>query len=87
MSMATIIMTVLICVGCGLVIAALAVALYHGLRLRKSALEAGVSSRAELQEVIGRAQRLGPRLEAMEAKQKVVAERLSRLSTTTRKPE
>ena len=85
MSTATIIMVVLICLGCGLGIAGLAVLGYQAYKLRKAAREAGVSSRAKMQEVMGRAQRLAPRLRELETKQKAVAEKLSRLSTTARK--
>lgn len=79
-------MVVLICVGCALGIAGLAVLGYQALRLFKLVRGAGASSRTQLQEVVGRAQRLGPRLREMEAKQRLVAEKLSRFSATVRKP-
>jgi type II secretory pathway pseudopilin PulG len=85
MSTATIIMVVLICVGSALGIAGLTVAGYRAWRLMKTARAAGISSRAHLQQVMGRAARLAPRLRSLEAKQKAVAEGLERLSTTARK--
>ena len=85
MTAETTIMVTLICVGCALAIGALAVLIYHGFRLFKLARRAGVSSRAQLQEVMGRAQRLGPSLREMEARQRIVAEKLSRFSATVRK--
>lgn len=81
----TTIMVILICVGCALGLAGLAVLVYHGFRLHRLARQVGVSSRAQLQEVMGRAQRLGPRLQEMETRQRVVAEKLSRFSATIRR--
>jgi hypothetical protein len=51
----------------------------------KTARAAGISSRSHLQQVMGRAARLAPRMRALETKQKAVAEGLERLSTTARK--
>lgn len=72
-------MVVLICVGCALAIAGLATAAYYFWRLMKTARAAGISSRAHLQQLVGRAARLGPRLRELEVKQRAVAEGLSRL--------
>jgi hypothetical protein len=85
MSTATIIMVVLICLGCGLALAGLAVMGYRMRKLKKVAGEAGVSSRAQLQEVMGRARRLEPRFRELAVRQKAVAEKLERLSATARK--
>jgi hypothetical protein len=85
MTAETTIMVTLICVGCALGIAGLAVLIYQASRLFRVAHKAGVSSRAQLQEVTGRAQRLGPRLREMEAKQRAVAEKLSRFSAMVRR--
>jgi hypothetical protein len=81
----TTIMVVLICVGCALGLGGLAVLIYQASRLFKAARSAGVSSRAQMQEVVGRAQRMGPRLQEIEANQRVVAEKLSRFSATNRR--
>ncbi len=86
MSGETTIMVTLICVGCALGIGGLAALIYQTFRLFKVAHKAGAPSRAQLQEVMGRAQRLGPRLREMEAQQRVVAEKLSRFSATARRP-
>ena len=78
MSTATIIMVVLICVGCALGIAGLAVLGYQAWQpASRPPARPGISSRAQLQEVMGRAQRLAPALRELEAKQRVVAEKLS----------
>jgi hypothetical protein len=73
MSSPTIIMVALICLGSALGIAGLAFLGYHAFGLMKAAKKAGISSRAQLQEVMGRAQRLGPRLRELETKQRAVA--------------
>ena len=75
MSAATIIMVVLICLGSALGMAGLAVAAYWAWRLMKTARAAGISSRAHLQQVAGRAARLAPRMRELETKQKAVAEK------------
>jgi hypothetical protein len=85
MSTATIIMVVFICVGSALGIAGLTVAAYWARRLVKTARAAGISSRAHLQQVMGRAARLAPRVQELQIKQKAVAEKLSRLSATARR--
>jgi len=85
MSSATIIMIVMICVGCALAMAGLAFLGYRAFGLMKAAKQAGVSSRTQVQEVMGRAQRLAPRLRELEAKQKAVAEKLASFSATTGK--
>jgi hypothetical protein len=85
MSTATLIMVVLICVGCAAVLAGLGVTAYRGIKLMKSARAAGVKSRTEAQQIVGRVQRLGPRLREMEAEQRAVAEKLASLSTTAQK--
>jgi hypothetical protein len=85
MSTATIIMVVLICSGSALAIAGVVVVAYRAWRLIKTARAAGISSRAHVQQVMGRAARLAPRLRDLEVKQKAVAERLQRLWATARR--
>jgi hypothetical protein len=87
MSTDTLIMVVLICVGCALGLAGLAVLGFHALVFLKTARDAGVSSRAHAQEIMGRAQRLGPRFRDLKRKQKAVTEGLARLSATAGRSE
>ena len=82
MSTDTLIMVVLICVGCALGLAGLIAAGFQAIVLLRTARRAGVSSRTHLQEVMGRARRLAPRFRELETKQKAVAEAIARLSTT-----
>ncbi|MBN1631327.1 MAG: hypothetical protein JW990_16310 [Thermoleophilia bacterium] len=83
MSAATIVMICLICVGCAIGIAGLAIAGLHGYRLLKAARKAGISSRQDLQDVIREARELGPRVRETQERYKVVAERIQNLSATT----
>ena len=85
MSTATIIMVVLICVGCATGLSGLGYVGYRAWLLMKTVRAAGISSRAHVQQVMGRAARLAPRVRDLEAKQRAVAEGLSRLSATTRR--
>ena len=84
MSEATLIMVVLICVGCTTLLAGLIVCASRGLKLMKSARAAGVKSKAQAQQIVGRVQRLAPRLRELEARQRAVAEKLASLSTTAK---
>jgi len=81
----TIIMVVLICVGCALVLAGLGYAGYQGWRLVKASREVQGFSKNRVQQIAGRVQRLAPRLRDLEAKQKAVTESIERLSTTASK--
>jgi len=85
MSAATLTMVVLICAGSAAVLAGLGLTAYRGIKLRKSARAAGIKSRAQAQQIVGRLQRLAPRLREMETKQRAVAEKLASLSATARK--
>lgn len=85
MTLATLIMVVLICLGCALAIAGLAVAGHYGYRLFKAARKAGLGSKGELQDVIRRVRALEPRVRELKEKQEVVAERLRSISATTNK--
>ncbi len=83
MTPATIIMIVLICLGCVLAIAGVAVLGHYAFRLVKAAKKIGITSKDELEDVIRRARALAPRVRELQKKQKVVAERLESLSATT----
>jgi hypothetical protein len=78
MSTATIIMVVFICVGSALGIAGLTVAAYWARRLVKTARAAGISSRAHLQQVVGRAARLAPQVRELQTQQTAVGARRAR---------
>jgi hypothetical protein len=80
-----ILMIIMICLGCAAGLAGLAFVAYRGFILAKAAKKIGIGSIAELQVITRRVQDLGPRLTEIAAKQKVVAERLEDLSTTTKK--
>ena len=82
MSTDTLIMVVLICVGCALGLAGLVSLGIQALVLLKTARTAGVPSRARLQEIVGRAERLAPRFKELDKKQKAVAEAIARLQAT-----
>jgi len=77
-------MVVLICVGCGLGLAGLIALAYEAVRLIRTARKAGFSSRAHVQEVMGRVQRLAPRFRDLEVKQRALAEKFSSFSTKAR---
>jgi hypothetical protein len=82
MSTATLVMVVLVCLGCALGLAGLITMGFQAVLFLKAARETGASSRAHLQEVMGRAERLAPRFRELEKKQKAVAEAIARLSAT-----
>jgi hypothetical protein len=71
----TLVMIIMICVGCALIVAGLAFAGYRGFRFARAAKAAGLSSKDEVQVVIGRGRRLVPKFEEMASKQKVVGGR------------
>jgi hypothetical protein len=87
MSTDTLIMVVLICVGCAVGLAGLIAVGFHAIVLVRAARQAGVASRTHMQEVMGRARRLAPRFRELETKQKAVAEAIARLSTTADRSE
>lgn len=78
----TIIMVVLICVGSGMAIAGLGVAGYRVRKLVKGVRASQVASKAQVQQITGRVQRLGPRLRELDAKQRAVTEKLESISAT-----
>jgi hypothetical protein len=74
---------ILICVGCALMLGGL---VYTGLKavaLIKAARKVGINNMADVQEVIGRVQRLEPRFRELEKNQAALAESLQRLSEET----
>jgi hypothetical protein len=79
MTLATIIMIVMICIGCAFVIAGFAVLGHYAYRLMKAAKKAGIDSMNDVQEIIRRARALEPRL------REIQAERLESISATTNK--
>jgi hypothetical protein len=83
MTLATIIMIVLICLGCAFLLGGLAYAANYGYRLVRAARKTGIRSREDVQDFIRRVRALGPRLQEMREKQEVVAERLQTISATT----
>lgn len=70
-------------VGCALILAGLAVSLFRVISLVRAARRVGIASMADVQEVIGRVQRLEPRLRELERNQTALAESLHSLSTKT----
>lgn len=82
MSTDTMIMVVLICVGTGMGLAGLSFLGYRVFTLVKAGKDTGIKSKAQVQEITGRVQRLAPRIRDLQAKQEAVAEKLSSLSTT-----
>lgn len=77
----TLLMIVMICVGCGVALMGLLVVGFRAFALAKAVREAGIQSISQVQEVVHRAEKLPPRLEELQTKQKELAERLERLST------
>ncbi len=74
---------ILICVGCALILGGL---VYLGLKvaaLIKAARKVGINNVADIQEVVGRVQRLEPRFRELEKNQAALAESLQRLSAET----
>jgi hypothetical protein len=70
---------VLICIGCAMILGGL---VYVALKLRtlmKAAHKAGINNMADVQEIIGRVQRLEPRFRELERNQAALAESLQRL--------
>jgi predicted nuclease with TOPRIM domain len=71
---------ILICVGCALILGGLA---FLGIRLYaliKAARKVGIHNMSDVQEIIGRVQRLEPRFRELEENQAALAESLQRLS-------
>jgi hypothetical protein len=79
----SLIMIIMICMGCAFIIAGLVVVGYRAIGLVRAARDAGLSSMDQIQAVMRRGQGLAPRVHKLEVGQKVVAERLRSLSATT----
>ncbi len=75
---------ILICVGCALMLGGLVFAGLKAYALTKAAKKVGINNVADVQEVIGRVQRLQPRFQELEKNQAALAESLQRLSAETR---
>jgi len=78
----TLVMIIMICVGCALVLAGLAALGYRAIKLARAARDVGLSSMEQVHAVMRRSQDLVPRAQELATKQKVVAERLQSLSAT-----
>ena len=76
-------MIIMICVGCALLIAGLAVAAIQASHLVKAARASGINSLDEAKDVARRVQELGPRIEETSLRAKATAERLESLSAAT----
>jgi hypothetical protein len=85
MTLATIIMIAMICLGCALTIVGFAVVGHYVYRLVKAAKKAGIDSMRDVQEIVRRTRELEPRLREIQKKRKVVAEWLETHSATTNK--
>lgn len=83
----TILMVILICVGCVIALAGLGVLAHRGFVLFKAARAVGATSAAQVQVLSRRLQELPARIEETTARQKEVAERLEDLSAATGKLE
>jgi hypothetical protein len=71
---------IMICVGCALIVAGLVYLAIKAVALVKAAHQAGINNMADVQEIIGRVQRLEPRFRELERNQAALAESLQRLS-------
>ncbi|MGI5940379.1 MAG: hypothetical protein ACOX8V_06835 [Thermoleophilia bacterium] len=81
----TIIMVIMICLGCATGLAGLGLVAYRGFALLKAGKKVGIDSMADIGVIIRQIQSLDPRLREMAARQKEVAESLEDLSATTEK--
>ncbi|MCE5254998.1 MAG: hypothetical protein LLG45_12480 [Actinomycetia bacterium] len=82
MTVATIIMIVLICLGCALAIAGLAVAGHYGYRTYKAGRALRIASRNARDEITSLMRGVEDQMRELETKQEIVAERLQSLSAT-----
>jgi hypothetical protein len=80
----TTVMIVLICLGCAAIVAGLALLVYRAIQVIRVARAAGKAASLPLQLVIRKAGQLQTRMEGMAESQKEMAERLERLSATSR---
>jgi cell division FtsZ-interacting protein ZapD len=70
---------VLICIGCAMILGGLVYVALKARSLMKAAHKAGINNMADVQEIIGRVQRLEPRFRELERNQAALAESLQRL--------
>jgi len=74
---------ILICVGCALILGGLVYLGLKALALKNAAQKAGINNMADVQEVVGRVQRLEPRFRELEKNQAALAASLQRLAAET----
>ncbi len=74
---------ILICVGCALILGGLVFFAVKTVALVKAARKVGINNMADVQEVIGRVQRLEPRFRELEKNQAALADSLQRLAVQT----
>ena len=79
----TIVMVIMICVGCALILAGLAAVGYRVLKLARAARGTGFSARDYFYSVMRLSREVGLRVDRLSAKQRVLAERLQSLSAST----
>jgi exonuclease VII small subunit len=70
---------IMICVGCALIVAGLVFVIVKLVALLRAARKAGINNMADIQEVVGRVQRLEPRFRELEKNQAALAESLRKL--------
>ena len=71
---------IMICVGCALIVAGLVYLVIKAVALIKAARKVGINNMADVQEVIGRVQRLEPRFRELAKNQATLAESLQKIS-------
>jgi predicted nuclease with TOPRIM domain len=74
---------IMICVGCALIVGGAAFLVVKLVRLIKAARKVGITSTKDVQELVGRVQRLEPRFRELEKNQAALTESLQRLSAET----
>jgi hypothetical protein len=72
---------ILICVGCALILAGLALLVVRIIRLLRAARKAGINSMTDVQIVIRKVQGLEPRIRDLQRNQAAVADSMQKLST------
>jgi Flp pilus assembly protein TadG len=80
----TLIMIIMICIGCALILAGLVYLAVRAIGLAKTAKSAGEAAFAQARALVRGGQQLAPKLQELQRKQKLVADQLKRLSATTR---
>lgn len=80
----TVIMIVMICLGCAVVLAGLGIIAYQGKRLAQVVETASDSAAVPWRAITRKSENLAPQLERLAEKQKEVAESFERISTTSK---